>query len=302
MRIAVLLVNIGGVRSYWKYPAFLFRMFMDKVILSLPFPLRLVVASLISSVRPVFVLPKYIKVGGSPLISIMEKQAFMLEEALRKDLGANEVRVFPANLYSEPLLSKIVKKISNYDRVVVIPQFPQFSTTTTGAILNRIKDFPFDIVKSYYAHPLFIKLWSETVSKVWKGEHVIFSAHSIPEKIVRRGDPYPEQVRESAALIARKIGLTSYSVAFQSKIGPVKWLAPTLEEELMRLSSKEDEVLIVPISFLNEHLETLYDLDIEYKKLAYKLGYRVYKRAKVPWDSPVLIELFKSLVLEVLYA
>ena len=302
MEIAVLLVNIGGVESYWKYPSFLFRMFMDSSILPLPFLLRVLVASTITIIRPVFVLPKYRRIGGSPVISIMKRQASMLEDVLNEVLKMERVSVYPANLYSEPLLDDVLRKVSHCDMVVVIPQFPQFSTTTTGAILKKVRGLSCRVVKSYHIHPLFVKLWSEAISQVWEGEHVIFVAHSIPKRMVERGDPYPLHVKESALRISEELGLPSYSVAFQSRIGPVKWLTPTLEEELTRLSLKEDRVLVAPISFLNEHLETLYDLDIEYRKKAYKLGYKIYKRVRVPWDSATLIELFKSLVLEELNA
>lgn len=300
MRLAVLIINIGGVEDYWKYPAFLFRMFTDPYILPVPAPLRFLIASLISVFRVPFVLPKYIRIGGSPIVYQSKKQAEALKERLIPYF--DEVDVFCAMLYSEPLFSKVASKIKGYDRLVVIPMYPQYSMTTTGAVEHRVKSLfdRFLLVKELYRHPLFVKLWKEAVFPHLDGEHIIFVAHSIPERWVRRGDPYREQVYESARLIAEALGVSEYSVAFQSRMGPVRWVGPELSEVMRDLRRKGvDKVVVVPVSFLNEHLETIYELDVEYKREAEKLGFGVYKRVPVPWDSPVLSELLAEKVREV---
>ena len=301
MDLTVLLINIGGVKSYWKYPFFLFRMFTDESILPLPFALRYPIALSISLFRVPFVLPKYFKIGGSPLIDQMKVQAEELEAYLkRKDYKA---KVLYANLYSEPLLKDVVKLIDYSDKVIVLPLYPQYSMTTTGAVLNKLAEYniKFKLIRDYHDHPEFIQLWSDVILKYWKDEFVIFVAHSIPERYVDKGDPYKDQIYRSAHLIAQRCGIQNYAVAFQSRIGPVKWLEPDLEDVLLKLKNQlVDKVLLVPISFLNEHLETLYDLDIAYKEKAKNLGFSVYKRLPVPWREERLYKLFTSKIREAL--
>ncbi len=301
MRLAVLLINIGGVKNYWKYPAFLFRMFTDPYILPLPLPLRFLIATSISIFRIPFVLPKYIRIGGSPLVD----QARVQSESLRRYLAKHfdEVDVFFAMLYSEPLISKVISNIKGYEKIIIIPMYPQYSMTTTGAVEHRVKMYfnNFILVRSFFEHPFFTKLWHEAVVSYWRNEHLIFVAHSIPERWIRKGDPYKDQVYESARRISSSLGVSNYSVAFQSRMGPVKWIGPDLFNVMVGLREKGvDKIAVVPVSFLNEHLETLYELDVEYKEKAKKLGFKVYKRIPVPWNSPILYELLVEKVREVL--
>ncbi len=287
------MVNTGGVNTFGSYVSFLFKMFQDPRILPLPKILRLPVAATIALLRAPFGYKKYRIIGGSPVIPMMKEQAQLI-----KELSGCETHI--ACLYSRPLFEEMLKdKTLSF---TVIPQFPHFSFTTYGCIIDRLFAFKRDdvkIAKPYYNHPLFIEAWRKAIMNAYFGEHVLFVAHGIPESLVKAGDPYERQIHETARLISESLNISNYSVAFQSRIGPTSWTKPYTEDAIKALAKKGiKEVMVVPISFTNEHLETLYDLDIELKSLASSVGIRVYKRVRVPYTSQELLKCWISVAQE----
>ncbi len=287
------LVNTGGVERFADYPPFLLRMFSDRRILPLPPLLRKVVAFSVATLRSPIAYRKYRKIGGSPILKIMRKQAEDLEKLLN-------IPVRYACLYSKPLLSDVLKVLSQ-EEVVVIPQYPQFSFTTTMAVVDMLMQVAPDskIVTSYHDNPHFIEMWAGEIAKCsLNGVVVLFVAHGVPEKVLRMGDPYYRQVLESASLIAARLNLRHYRVAFQSRLTP-GWAKPYVEDVMKDLSkSGYDSVLVVPLSFVNEHLETLYDLDIELASLAKDLGFKNYVRVSVPCESHLLYKCWMEVLKE----
>ncbi|WP_158508749.1 ferrochelatase [Thermosulfidibacter takaii] len=280
----LVLVNTGGVTSFKSYPFFLFRMFTDKCILPLPKALRTFVAANIAFFRVPFAYRKYLKIGGSPVLGIMEEQ--------KEDLARlSQQEVLLGCLYSEPLLDNILKL---EDELILIPQFPQYSKTTYGCIIDRLARYNKKSVKiapPYYSNKHFIGAWVTAINKVYNREHLLFVAHGIPERTLAKGDPYYSQVLETASLVSDELDTNYFTVAFQSRLGPFPWVKPYVEDALKDIAKRGiKEVVVTPISFTNEHLETLYDLDIELKNLAKELGFTTYKRVKVPYNSPLLYQ------------
>ncbi len=272
------LVNTGGVARFLEYPVFLFRMFRDPRILPLPEPLRSAVSLSIALFRAPLAYGRYRAIGGSPILDIMRRQARGLERAS----GAS---VRYACLYSSPLLGEVLK---GCEEAVVIPQYPHFSTTTTGSVLDAVRAAGINarVVLRYWMLEEFVSMWVEAIERVWDGEHLLFVAHGVPMSVINRGDPYYREVLASCRLIASCLGVKDYRVAFQSRMGPFEWTRPYLEEVLGDLLMEGiKRVLVVPVSFVNEHLETLYDLDVDAPRLALSMGFEVYKRVPVPWNS-----------------
>ncbi|MGB9808280.1 MAG: ferrochelatase [Thermosulfidibacteraceae bacterium] len=297
----VVIVNSGAVEDYKSYILFLYRMFTDPKILDLPLPVRYLVATIISIIRPIFGYSKYRMIGKNPLIDTMKLQS----ERLGKLLEDKGFRVLYSNLYSQPLFEDVIKEIPSSATIVVIPQFPQYSSVTTGSIeyrLNKFKGRRIKLIKSYYKEELFVRMWKEAIWNVWDGEHIVFVAHSIPQRLQDAGDPYVEEFMESARLISEALGVSDYSYAFSSPFPLGRWVGPFVQDVVSSAIDRYGRVLVVPISFVNEHFETIYDFDIVLRNLAIKRGVKVYKRVKVPYDSPYLIELYKKLVLEVVDA
>ncbi len=278
----VLLVDTGGVESFTGYMAFLFRMFRDRRILPLHPFFRVPIASTIALFRSPVMYKKYKKIGGSPLVRRLFKQA----EAFSKFSGFT---VDAACLYSRPLLEDKLKE----DVRAILALYPHYSFVTVGAVEDRAEGIP--VVAGYYRNPNFIEMWRKAIADVYEGEFILFVAHGLPEDLPKRGDPYYTQVVESARFICEALGIDEFRVAFQSRMGPLGWLRPYVEEVVEDLSKGGvDALVVVPISFLNEHLETLYDLDIELRAFALSKGFKVYKRVRVPYLSEDLMRCWKE--------
>lgn len=295
----VILVNSGCVTDYRSYVVFLYRMFTDPVIIDLPKLPRYLIASLIATIRPVFGYYRYKRMGQNPLLYIMKLQAQRTEDLL-KDYS---IKVLYANLYSEPFFEKVLEELPRDAKIAIIPQFPQYSKVTTGSIewrMKRFKDRDIKLVKGYCKEELFVRMWKEKIEGDYEGEHIVFVAHSVPEKLVDAGDPYVDEVMESGRLIAKALGTDNYSFGFSSAFPLGRWVGPSVESALLAAIKNFRRVMVVPISFVNEHLETIYDLDISLREFAVSNGAIVYKRVKVPYDSKHLFELYRKLALEVL--
>jgi ferrochelatase len=313
-RIAVVLFNLGGPDSPRAVEPFLFNLFFDRNIIDLPAILRWPLAKLISSRRAKAANVIYQAMGGrSPILPNTERQAAALQASLG-DLG--EVKVFIAMRYWHPLTEETVAAVKRFvpDEIILLPLYPQFSTTTTESSNRVWQDTakkqglaaPQKLVCCYPSEPGFVaavaKITAAAIArakaKTGAPIRVIFSAHGLPKKIVDRGDPYVAQVSATVHAVVDKLGLAAsdWMVAFQSRVGPLEWVGPATDHAIEEAASAEMAVIVVPIAFVSEHSETLVELDIEYRHLAEKRGAAVYERAPTVSEDPDFIAGLAELV------
>ncbi len=280
----VILVNLGGPSSPAEVKSFLFRMFSDKNLIRTPFSesLQMVLAGIITRIRTNKTKKMYDAIGwDSPLLRITENQAKLIKKILNEQELDTEVRW--AMMYSEPLLDDVLRKIKEYieddTRIIIVPMFPHYSYSTTGAIEKkleilakryRISQKKIHFIRSFHLEQGYIDHYVSNIKDIGPQEEdvVIFSAHSIPYRQIKRGDPYENQVKETVKRIVERTSLDfNYRLGFQSKVGPIEWLGPSLKEVVNKCIAEDfKRIIIVPISFVTENLETLYELDIMFKK------------------------------------
>jgi ferrochelatase len=290
-RRAVVLMNLGGPDSPEAVRPFLYNLFSDPAIIGLPAALRLPLAWTIAVRRTATAKRIYARLGGSsPLLANTEAQARALEAAL----GAG-YRCFVAMRYWHPLTAATVAAVKAWRsaEAILLPLYPQFSTTTTASSLRAWQeeakrqnfDVPTRIIRSYPTAAGFIAALADSIGETLHGSdpartRLLFSAHGLPLKIVRAGDPYPLEVEHTAAVVAEALqwpGL-DWRVCYQSRVGPLAWLGPSVEEELRRAAADRVAVVVAPISFVSEHSETLVELDRDYRDFAERCGVPGYRR------------------------
>jgi ferrochelatase len=309
VKLAVVLFNLGGPDSPQAIEPFLFNLFNDVAIIGLPAPLRRVLARWMSRRRLGEARSIFDKIGGSsPLLEGTRAQAVALEARL----GA-EARVFIAMRYWHPMIEEAVAEVLAFDpgQIVLLPLYPQFSSTTTGSSLAAWGQAADGIgaatsaVCCYPEHPGLIRAHAELLEGAI-GEardkaggiepRVFFSAHGLPERTIRRGDPYRWQVERTAAAIAGALNLADWCVCYQSRVGPLKWIGPEIGEELAHAGRDGVPVVVVPIAFVSEHSETLVELDMIYRARAGELGIPAYVRVPVVGTSGDFIGALADLV------
>jgi ferrochelatase len=293
-RHAVVLMNLGGPDSPAAVRPFLYNLFKDPAIIGLPAPFRLPLAWLVAKRRSAVAADIYAHLGGaSPLLANTEAQARALEAALGADY-----RCFIAMRYWHPMTAAAVAAIKDWapDDIVLLPLYPQFSTTTTGSSLAAWRhevtrhglNRPTRIVSNYPTEPGFVAALAGSIdvalaAAIAQGMPVrlLLSAHGLPLKIVRRGDPYPQQVEATAAAVVAALTrpASDWRVCYQSRVGPLAWLGPSVDEEVRRAGRDGVALVIAPISFVSEHSETLVELDRDYRRLAEASGVPGYWRA-----------------------
>ncbi len=299
MKIAVVLFNLGGPDSLEAVQPFLRNLFGDRAIINLPGWLRLPLARFLAARRAVKARAIYAQLGGaSPILGQTEAQARALDEALAKGGQRNghhdghQWRSFVCMRYWHPLTEDVVQEVRRFapERVILLPLYPQFSTTTTGSSLAEWKreaarlPARTTLVCCYPDQAGFIEASAELVKHevsalgTEQKIRVLFSAHGLPEKIVRAGDPYQWQVERAAAAIAQAAGLADWTVCYQSRVGPLRWIGPATDHEIVRAGREGVAVVLCPLSFVCEHSETLVELDIDYRALAEKEGVPHYRR------------------------
>jgi ferrochelatase len=302
-KTAVLLLNLGGPDSLKSVRPFLYNIFDDPFILPIPSGWRHLLAAFISWVRAPSAKGIYRKIGGSsPLLANTQQQA----EALQNVLG-DSFRIFVAMRYWHPRLREILSAMKDYNphQVVLLPLYPQFSSTTTASALSeweRDASFvlgmrPTHIIRSYPTLPGFIRSLANSLKEALatfshaKNIRVLFSAHGLPQYIVAKGDPYVGEVEASVAAVLKDVAPISFEwrLCYQSRIGPVRWIGPFLEDEVTRAAREGCHIIVVPIAFVSEHSETLYELDIIYRELALKRGALSYMRLPTSGIHPDFI-------------
>ena len=307
MKTAVVLFNLGGPDSPDAVQPFLQNLFSDPAIITAPNPIRWLLARLISRRRAPIAKHIYAELGGrSPLLPNTEAQAAALQSAI-----GGETKVFIAMRYWHPLTEATAAEVKAWapERVVLLPLYPQFSTTTTGSSFDawdraakaiglsvpttRLCCYPDDagfVVAS-------ARLLAKTMAMAGGPCRVLFSAHGLPKKIVDTGDPYPWQVERSARAIVDALGVpTDWVVCYQSRVGPLEWIGPSTDAEIRRAASDKVTPVVVPLSFVSEHSETLVELDREYRQLAESLGAPGYLRVPTVSTDAAFIDGLARLV------
>jgi protoporphyrin/coproporphyrin ferrochelatase len=308
MRRAVVLMNLGGPDSLDAVRPFLLNLFSDPAIIGLPTTFRVPLAWLIASRRGRTARQIYAHLGGSsPLLANTRAQA----RALEVELG-DDSRCFIAMRYWHPMTPASVAAVKAWepDEIVLLPLYPQFSTTTTAssvaawreAAVSQKLDVATRAIRSYPTAPGFVAAVAAGVGALLADVpgpvRVLFSAHGLPMKTVRAGDPYPQEVEATAAAIAAALDRAAldWRVCYQSRVGPLAWLEPSIDAELRRAGRERLGVIVAPISFVSEHSETLVELDRDYRRLAEECGVAFYRRAPTVGSDPRFIAALATLV------
>ena len=313
-RIAVVLFNLGGPDDQASVKPFLFNLFSDPAIIGLPNPFRALLARLISSRRETSAQANYALMGGgSPLLPETRKQAEALAEALASLLPGDEIKAFVAMRYWSPLTERTAAEVAAFapDEIVLLPLYPQFSTTTTQSSLKAWREAYAGpgvsrTVCCYPEAPCWIEAQADGVlAKLAEAGdrpvRVLFSAHGIPESLIaKKGDPYQEQIESTCAAIAARARLVDWSICYQSRVGPMKWLGPSTPEAIVQAGRDGVGVVVAPVAFVSEHIETLVELDIEYAELAHSLGMTPYLRSPAVGVAAPFIQTLTEAAVEAL--
>lgn len=314
-KTAVILFNLGGPDALPAVQPFLFNLFSDPAIIRLPNPLRWLVAKLISSRRAPVAAEIYARMGGrSPILPQTEAQA----AALKVALGSDDWRVFIAMRYWHPFAAETARAVRDWgaERVVLLPLYPQFSTTTTGSSLQDWQraarqaglNLPTAAIGCYPDEGGFVAAQvsllrdalaqAEAQGPATAPIRILFSAHGLPKKVVTDGDPYQMQVERSVAAMLRQLdrpGIDS-RICYQSRVGPLEWIGPATDAEIAQAAREGCRIVVVPVAFVSEHSETLVELDIEYAELAHHHGAAGYIRVAAVGSTPEFISGLARLV------
>ncbi len=314
-KTGVMLLNLGGPDTLEAVRPFLYNLFSDRDIIPLgPKMLQKPIALMLSLLRSTKTRKTYRLIGGgSPIRRITEAQAAALEKELRE---TGDIPVFVGMRYRHPFVedSMVTARSGGIKRLIGLSLYPQFSLATTGSTKKVFEEaagvhgIKTDFIGSFYDHPLYIEALKELIidrSRGINGDfHLLFSAHSLPVSFIEQGDPYQDEIKGTVDAVMRalkKEGVDPpYHLSFQSRSGPVRWLGPSTEDKIRELSKKGvKNVLAVPVSFVSDHIETLYEIDILYKKKAETLGIRL-ERIESLNTNPIFIQALKDLVLQCL--
>ena len=314
MKTAVVLFNLGGPDSLDAVKPFLRNLFGDPAIIAAPTIVRWPLAWFISSRRAPVARDIYARIGGrSPILPQTQAQADALQAVLTARHPDDATRVFVAMRYWHPFSDAVAADIATWapDRIVLLPLYPQMSTATSQSSIadwHRAArksglDVPTRSVCCYPIQPGFVAasvaLVRKGMAKAGSGQaRLLFSAHGLPEKIVRGGDPYQTQVEATARAIVAKLDNLDldWSICYQSRVGPLKWIGPSTGAEIERAARDGKGVVLYPLAFVSEHSETLVELDIEYRELARKVGVSTYVRVSTVGTAPEFIDGLADLV------
>lgn len=310
MKTAVVLFNLGGPDAPDAIRPFLFNLFYDPSIIGLPTPLRFLLANLIARRREKPAREIYGLIGGrSPLLENTRAQAAALDAVLNADGadGAGEVRSFIAMRYWHPMSTETAAAVKEFapDLVVLLPLYPQWSTTTSASSLRVWQEAAAvvglkaetRVVCCYPTEPGFVAAQAGLVRAAYAeaARHgtprVLFSAHGLPKRVVAGGDPYQWQCERTAAAIADVLDISAldWVNCYQSRVGPLEWIGPSTDAEIRRAGQDKVPVLVVPIAFVSEHSETLVEIEIEYRHLAEREGVPYFARVPTVGTEPAFI-------------
>ena len=303
-RLAVVLFNLGGPDGPDAVRPFLFNLFRDPAIIGAPAFVRYPLAALISTTRTRAATANYALMGGgSPLLPETRNQAEALEAELARLRPGQESKVFIAMRYWKPFAAATAAEVEAWrpDEIVLLPLYPQFSTTTTASSFQdweRVYRGP-GRSRSVCCYPVsdgLAQAHARAIRSAWEGAgrpeglRLLFSAHGLPEKVVAGGDPYQAQVEATAGAVARLLPeFSDWRISYQSRVGPLKWIGPSTDDEIRRAGEEGLGVLVSPIAFVSEHVETLVELDHEYAELAQESGCPKWLRAPALGTDPDFI-------------
>jgi ferrochelatase len=306
-KIAVVLFNLGGPDGPADVQPFLKNLFSDPAIIRSPAPLRFFVSRLISKSRAPSARENYAKMGGgSPLLPETRKQANALDGELQR--RGHHAKSFIAMRYWKPFASDVVRDVKTWGarKVVLLPLYPQFSTTTTASSLKSWKDAggPAGVAVCCYPDaPKFIEAHAKKLIGAWEAAgkpanvRALLSAHGLPEIVVKSGDPYQWQIERTAAALKPLLPPDwEIEICYQSRVGPLKWIGPQTEESVEKAAKDGKTILVSPVAFVSEHIETLVELDIDYAQLAREHGAKAYIRAPALGNEPGFIATLADLV------
>ena len=313
MKKAVILFNLGGPDKLESVEPFLFNLFNDPAIISIPSILRYPLAKIISKRRAPIAKNIYREIGNkSPILELTQNQAKILENYLSIK---GEYKCFVVMRCWHPRASDVVKEVRKYnpDEIILLPLYPQYSASTSGSSIKEWNDLckkeNYKIkTKTICCYPTennFLESHANLIKKTInnlkdKNFKLLFSAHGLPENKIKKGDPYQWQVEQTVEGIMAKLTNENldYIISYQSRVGPLKWIGPSTDDVIIKYSKEKKGIVIVPVAFVSEHSETLVELDIEYKKLAEKNGCSFYKRVPALGIEEDFIKGLTELVLQ----
>ena len=293
MKKAVILFNLGGPDKLESVEPFLFNLFNDPAIISIPSIFRYPLAKLISKRRAPFAKNIYKEIGNkSPILELTQEQSKSLENNLS---ARGNYKCFVVMRCWYPRAADVIKKVKEFnpEEIILLPLYPQFSATTSGSSINEWNDLckkenykvKTKTICCYPTESNFVKSHANLIKKTIeniesKNFKLLFSAHGLPEIKIKKGDPYQWQIEETVKKIMMELKNENldHTISYQSRVGPLKWIGPSTDDEIIKNSKEKKGIVIVPVAFVSEHSETLVELDIEYKKLAKKNGCSFYKR------------------------
>jgi ferrochelatase len=311
-RVGVLLLNLGGPEQLEDVRPFLFNLFSDPEIIRLPFVwLQKPLAWLISTSRSKKSQENYKLIGGgSPLLRITQEQGRALQSALQQK--GQDAQIYVGMRYWHPFTEEAIARIKrdNVTRLVILPLYPQFSISTSGSsfrLLSKIwqedpalqRQVDYTVIPSWYKRSGYLRAMADLIAEQLDQfaepdqAHVFFSAHGVPLSYVEEaGDPYQKEIEDCTALIMQTLDRpNAHTLAYQSRVGPVEWLKPYTEETIEELAAEGiKNLLVVPISFVSEHIETLQEIDMEYREVAEHAGIENFRRVPALNTHPVFID------------
>ena len=309
MRTAVVLFNLGGPDSLAAVQPFLFNLFFDRSIIDLPLIPRWLLAKRISKKRAPIAREIYAKLGGSsPLLEQTEAQAEALEHLLGDDY-----KTFIAMRYWHPMSEQAVQEVKEWqpDQIILVPLYPHYSVATTGSSLAEWKKqaakaklkIPTKAICCYPDDPDYVEAVRDLIEQHrvrMDNPRIVFSAHGLPQALIDKGDPYQQQIEQTVQLIVQAMALETadWTLCYQSRVGRQVWIGPPIDEELQRAADDGRAVLVVPISFVSEHSETLVELDMEYAHVAERMGIPAYGRVPTVQCHPRFLDALVRMIKE----
>lgn len=314
----VLLLQMGGPCCTFQIEDFLYNLFRDKYIIQLPWPMSMFqeqFAKFVSSKRAPKVAKLYEEIGGgSPICAETANQAYWLEQKLNAIHGEKH-KVFFAMRYTAPFLKDTIKEMERYGikELTVLPLYPHYSIATSGSSIIECKELfaetGFDksaeirYIESWHDNHHFIDLIVKRIqaridelNQIGVTDpnkyYIMFSAHGLPQKYVDDGDPYEKQIQKSVEMIMGRFPMNKHTLCYQSKVGPLKWLGPSTGDALKKLIKDKGvkNIIVVPISFVGDHVETLHEINIEYREEAEEYGVKHFEMTELPKSDPMLID------------
>ncbi|MDC1353236.1 ferrochelatase [Pelagibacteraceae bacterium] len=314
MKKAIILFNLGGPDKLENVEPFLFNLFNDPAILNLPTFLRYPLAKLISNRRAPVAKKIYAELGGSsPILKLTKEQSNALEIKLNKTQEGDEYKCFIIMRCWNPRAKNVIKDVQLYDpdEIVLMPLYPQYSAATSGSSIKEWKDIcrknnyhvKTSTICCYPTDQNFINAHTKEITKKikdLKNFKLIFSAHGLPEKNIKKGDPYQWQVEQSVKKIVENLNNENldWILSYQSRVGPLKWIGPSTETIIIENSKIGKHIVLVPIAFVSEHSETLVELDIEYKEIADANGCKNYTRVPALGINEDFIKAMSELIIK----